>query len=211
MNTVNDRATCWSLTINNYTPEDINVDLPAGWKLMGQPEIGENGTSHAQLMLTTPQVRFSAVKRAFPRAHIEAARNRAALSKYVQKEETRAGESIVRQSNIPTLFDYQVQIAEKWDEDEFQRRWHRRVVDPTYYSVDPTPTAMAYLDDLVAADVENGMRGVEFIAINPMWRSSWSRFWRSIINRQKKILAKGITQDASVSEEENGSEKPCGA
>jgi len=43
-------------------------------------------------MVKTPQVRFSAVKKAFPRAHIEVARNPAALATYVSKEETRVGQ-----------------------------------------------------------------------------------------------------------------------
>lgn len=62
-----------------------------GWKIYGQEEIGENGTPHLQLMVKTPQVRFPQVKRVFPRAHIEPARNVTALRQYVEKEETRVG------------------------------------------------------------------------------------------------------------------------
>lgn len=86
------RATCWSLTINNPTKSDeewIQQARQKGWQVEGQLEKGKEGTEHYQLMVKTPQVRFSAVKKQFPRAHIEIARNPAALAQYVAKEETR--------------------------------------------------------------------------------------------------------------------------
>lgn len=166
--------------------------LPPSWKLEGQLEKGAEGTIHYQGMLKTPQVRFSAVKKEFPRAHIEVARSAAALQKYVNKEDTR----VARVRTIPTLFEYQTQIAEKWNEQHFQQRWELRCKSAGKEVPDATDTAMGYIDSLVAQDIESGMRGIEFIAINPLWRSSWMRFWRSIINRQKNFPAKSITQDA---------------
>jgi len=71
-----DRATVWSVTINNPTPSDeegIALARQRGWQVEGQKEKGSEGTEHYQLMVKTPQVRFSAVKKAFPRGHIEAA------------------------------------------------------------------------------------------------------------------------------------------
>ena len=89
-----DRATCWSITINNPTHADdecIGLAKQKGWRVEGQKEKGENGTVHYQLMVKTPQTRFAAMKKAFPRAHIEIARNGTALAKYVKKEDTREG------------------------------------------------------------------------------------------------------------------------
>lgn len=100
------RGTCWSITINNPTADDMSPTLPAGWKLVGQMEKGEEGTLHYQGMLTTNQVRFSAVKKVFSRAHIELAKNRKGLEKYVHKPETRVSEVSDIVSNIPTLFEY---------------------------------------------------------------------------------------------------------
>lgn len=175
-----ERATCWSITINNPTEEDLNVDLPAGWKLTGQLEKGEQGTEHYQGMLTTPQVRFSAVKKVIRRGHIEAAKNRKALEKYVHKEDTRVGTVQDRQSDIPTLFEYQTIIAEAWNQDEFLEL----VESPANQLTPENELAMRYVDRLVARDIEeNSRRGAEFIGINPMWRSSWKIFWRSIIKR----------------------------
>lgn len=176
------RATCWSITINNPTDEDIEVNLPGGWKVQGQIEKGENGTEHYQAMLTTPQIRFSAVKKVYPRAHIEVARNRTALQKYVHKDDTRVREVADRQSEIPTFWDYQRMVTDKWNDRDFRQmyeNYRRANID-----IDLDECALRYVDSLVATDIENGVRGVEFIAINPMWRSSWKKFWHSIIKRR---------------------------
>lgn len=177
-----DRFTCWSITINNPTEEDVKCDVP-GWKLSGQYEEGEEGTRHFQGMLITPQQRFSAIKRVFPRAHIEGARNKQALEKYTTKEETRV--ATYEATGVPSLFQYQDTIAGLWDE----REWQRRRLDDLYckrFKYDFGDMALNYVDDLVAAEIEKGQRGIEFIAINPMWRSSWKKFYVSIITRHAR-------------------------
>lgn len=174
------RATCWSVTINNPTEEDMKVELPAGWSLTGQKEVGAEGTEHYQGMLRTPQVRFAAVKKVMKRAHIEVAKNPRALEKYVHKADTRVEEVADRKSDIPTLFEYQDIIAALWQWDEYRELAEA----PANSLTNPNELAMRYVDSLVAYDIEtNGRRGAEFIGINPMWRSSWKLFWRSIIHR----------------------------
>lgn len=172
-----ERATSWSITINNPEQHEYQQVLPPGWRLTGQLERGEEGTVHYQGMLKTPQVRFSSVKKHFKRAHIEVARNTSALAKYVHKEDTRV--AVI--SDIPSLFEYQTIVAKKWDEHEYNRRWQTAIRASNVPH--PDDVAMSYIDDIVAADIEQGRRGAEFIAINPMWRSSWRKFWRSIIRR----------------------------
>lgn len=179
------RSNCWSITINNPSPVDMSPTLPMGWKLVGQLEKGEEGTEHYQAMLTTPQVRFAAVKKVLPRAHIEVAKNRAALQKYVCKEESRLATVPDVVSPIPSLFDYQATIASDWDDDEFKRReaeWHQKLPD-TKLTIDDV--AMDYVDYLVGEDIKRGQRGVEYIAVNPMWRSSWKKFWPMILARSR--------------------------
>lgn len=198
-----DRATCWSVTINNPTEEEYSFVLPAKWKLTGQLEKGEQGTVHYQGMLTTPQTRFSAVKKVFPRAHIEVARNKAALQKYVQKEDTRLKEV----TPIPTLFEYQTIIAGFWNDAEFDEYVETFAGRPQ----SEDELAMRYLDRLVAQDIESGRRGAEFIAINPMWRSSWKYFWRSIIKRHAAQSTQEGAPSASHATEEGFSERAeCG-
>lgn len=152
--------------------------------MTGQIEQGdEKGTEHYQGMVTTPQVRFSAVKKVFQRAHIEVARNKAALASYVHKDDTRLEQVADRQSNIPTLFDYQHTIAGRWEDDYWMEFLGRRMEEDPKKEVGDF--ALEYVDMMVALDIENGTCGVEYIAINPMWRSAWKKFWRSMVARER--------------------------
>jgi len=177
---MSDRGCCWSITINNPTDDDVRCDVP-GWSLDGQYEVGAEGTRHFQGILKTgKQVRFSAVKRVFTRAHIEVARNKKALEAYVHKEDTRVGE--FTGTAIPNMFVFQDTIAAAFDMEELNRRWMDESISKMYKH-DINEMALAYTDELVAQHIVQGGRGLEFIAINPMWRSSWKKFWRYIIAR----------------------------
>jgi len=160
--------------VNNPTEEDLKCEMP-GWKLSGQYEEGEEGTRHFQGMLTTPQVRFSAVKRVFPRAHIEVARNKKALEKYTTKEDTRVG--AFEPTGVPTIFEYQRKVSQVWDKQKFEECLS------LFKDKSDDEVALIYVDSLCANMIAEGAVGLEFIAINPMWRSSWKRFYRSIITR----------------------------
>jgi len=181
------KATCWSITINNPEEGEVTVGGNPGWKLQGQYEQGEGGTKHFQGMITTPHIRFSQVKRQFPRAHIEIARNRGALAVYVNKEETRVGEYNTDQ--VKNMFQAQDMIAGDWDQEEYDDMWnlhvairHKRGKSPD----DPSEIAMKYLDELVDRRIRGGEKGIEMIAVNPMWRSSWKRFYAAIITRHAR-------------------------
>lgn len=197
-----DRASCWSITINNPTEQDLKPTLPAKWALQGQIEEGEEkGTEHFQGMLTTPQVRFSAVKKIFPRAHIEVARNRQALEKYVHKEDTRISEVASIKSDIPTLFDYQHTVASVWNDNDFREFGERALEENPRQSMDDV--ALAYVDHIVAADIERGVCGIEYIAINPMWRSAWKKFWRSLVRRERNKPADSQTDSQTDKPDED--------
>lgn len=176
------RSTAWSLTINNPTDADTGVELPAGWKLEGQYEVGAEGTRHFQGLLRTPQVRFSAVKKSFPRAHIEVAKNLKALEQYVHKTETKDGDFASRSSTIPTLWDYVAIVAREWNDDDFKQLRDRRESENEF---DVGETALMYIDSIVARHIQSGMRGVEFISINPMWRTMWKKHWFSVLVRER--------------------------
>lgn len=193
-----DRATCWSITINNPTADELKTPLPSGWRIEGQIEVGEEkGTEHYQAMLCTPQVRFSAVKKIFPRAHIEVARDRNALKKYVHKEDTRV-ESHSWQSMVPTPYNYQSKIAAAWDDKEFEEMCEK------HKNRELGDIALDYTDALVAKDITAGAVGVEFVAVNPMWRSSWKKFWRAIVSRQRS--ADSQTDKTDQDEEKESTE-----
>ena len=110
-----DRNRHWLVVINNPTAEDdINIDRARqkGWKVVGQKEMGKEGTEHYQLYVHSTQQRFSGIKHAFPRAHIEVCRNPDAVKQYSQKDETRVG--ALPQSNnrpIASMADVMILIA----------------------------------------------------------------------------------------------------
>jgi len=195
-----DRATCWSITVNNPTPEDISPNLPASWKLEGQIEKGVEGTEHFQGMLLTPQVRFSTVKNHFPRAHIEICRNRTALQAYVHKTETRVRE--VNSVQGLTVFKLQDQVLTIWNTDDFeqyQKLWN--YADDCY---------LRYADNLVRTLISRGTEGgIEYVAINPMWRTAWKKFGESIVTRyfSKNII---YNEDAPSPFDETSAEAQYG-
>ena len=169
------RGRCWSITINNPVAGDIPADLLPGWKIEGQYEQGENGTLHFQGMLTTPTVRFHQVKTTFPRAHIELAVNKKALTAYVHKDESRVGE--FKTQSAPTIFELQKVVAQIWNWEVFEL-W-----EATMNSKSQDEVALLYVDSLVASLIADGQYAIEFIAVNPMWRTAWKKFFRSIIKR----------------------------
>jgi len=192
-----ERHSNWSITINNPTEAETTVNIP-GWKLEGQFEVGKEGTRHFQGYLRTPQCRFSAIKKALPRAHIEPAKNVAALKKYVHKEESRV--DVYTPGSVPTIFEYQETVASAWNNDE----WAQLSQNVLEENIDDL--AMLYLDTLVKRDIEAGKRGCEWIAINPMWRSSWKKFWRSIIKRHARsqtLRTEEASEEADASSEES--------
>ena len=90
---MNTTGTVWSLTINNPSVADREViALPPDWIafIKGQDEIAPTtGTLHFQGMIKTKYtVSFKKIKLLFPTAHIEKAKNVAALTQYVEKTET---------------------------------------------------------------------------------------------------------------------------
>lgn len=185
------RATTWSLTINNPTvqeEEQIALARQRGWRVDGQKEVGENGTPHYQLLVRTPQVRFSAVKKQFPRAHIEVARNVEALENYVHKEETRVGGLPTNQDKYPSLskywdlvFDYFAELGKEGFDyvamsDGRVRFYHenRRIMSHD--------SPLVLLDEATRHLIENGYH-VEGIACNPSTRSAWKICWNAIMVR----------------------------
>lgn len=168
------RATTWSVTINNPKASDdeyIALARQKGWTVDGQPEKGENGTLHYQLIVKTPQVRFSSVKKAFPRAHIEAAKNPVALQRYVHKQDTQVGELTVSQDKYPSL-------SKLWDliYDRILQEYEEPDYAPDrYYSL----TAFdGYICQLIQAGYH-----VETMGANPQVRSCFLKYGHSLMIR----------------------------
>ena len=69
---------------------DLYEPWQLGWEFDGQDEVGESGTHHHQFWVNTKkQVRFSAVKKVFPKCHIEKANDINKVKSYCKKVATR--------------------------------------------------------------------------------------------------------------------------
>lgn len=191
------RATNWSVTINNPTPKDdeeIALARQKGWQVEGQKEVGESGTPHYQLHVKTPQVRFSAIKKVFSRAHIEVARNVSALANYVQKEETREGQLPVSQDQYPSLSKLW-KLMYQWMTES--RGYELELVDISksearvpcrikFIKGDQRTIASAPLeifDEFIKDMIVSGYH-VETMGINPQIRGCWNNYWSALLARE---------------------------
>jgi len=71
-----DKSQCWCFTLNNWTIEEYEKILafPCDYIIVGK-EVGAEGTPHLQgYIRKQSQIRFNALKKLMPRAHIEIAR-----------------------------------------------------------------------------------------------------------------------------------------
>jgi len=204
------KSTYWSLTINNPNDsdeEDIQRARQKGWKVEGQKEQGENGTTHYQLMLHTPsQPRWSAVHKAFRRAHIEIARKPLALQQYVHKEETRIGQLVEQSELYPSL-------SKLWDlilnyyhtglnKDGFICTDDTTITTPVEFYNSHTHSILVreplkLFDQAIKHLISQGYH-VESMAVNPSTRSCWKNYAQEILTRAAK---KYNTKDADPNHE----------
>jgi len=173
------KATNWSVTINNYTPKDdenIAQARQKGWSVEGQKEIcPTTGTPHYQLFVKTKgQQRGTAMKKAFPRGHIEVARNVEDLKNYVHKPETADGV-------IPGRNDLYPSLQTMWD-----MFYDWLVLDQNYKefcSVGPDAKLVMF-DKFIGEKITQGYV-LETMAVNPQMRSCVKLFGREIAIRSK--------------------------
>lgn len=177
---MSERSTCWSITINNPTPDDreqLNRCSQKGWRIEGQQEVGENGTLHYQCLLRTPQVRFNAVKNHFTRAHIDIARNVSALERYVHKEETRVGDLPLEPNKYPSLSRYWGLVYTYCvDNLLLDCAYPHR---PVWYK---TVDVLGVLDEATDYLIREGYH-VETLCVNPQTRSAFLKFALAIFRR----------------------------
>jgi len=170
------KATHWSITINNPNKNDeeyLALARQKGWKVEGQMEKGDNGTQHYQLLLTCKgQQRFTAVKKAFPRAHIEPARDVMALKKYVNKEDTRIGPLVIQADQYPSCSKLMSWFGEAFDN-----------YKPNGDGIDDTEL-LTIFDKMINQKIRQGFY-VEGMAVNPQIRSSIKSYGRSIAFRER--------------------------
>jgi len=172
------RDTCWSVTCNLKSVSRDTVDAcidsakSLGWGVQGQLEMGEEGTEHYQLMVKTPQVRFSALKKVFPTAHIEPARNRKALERYVTKEDTRL-ESL---KTVEVSFLTYPMVRNKFFEWMLQEHDYES-------NTDDHEQKLYFWDLFIGESIAQGME-VDLIGMNPQNRACIAKYWKFYLRRQ---------------------------
>lgn len=187
--------------------DDITMaNATNGWKVTGQLEKGENGTEHYQLMVRTPQVRFSAVKKAFPRAHIEVARNPADLAKYVTKVDTRIG-AMPNSDWYPSQAAFYTLIC------DVVRNESKKPTLPSDTEVlammqGKSKDPLEQFDRAVKALIAQGYH-CEHHGCNPQVRSAWRLYRDSMLTRydlelNQKIEAQAIRDEAALKSQQDG-------
>lgn len=192
-----ERATCWSVVINNpiqADDENIATARQKGWKVEGQLERGTEGTPHYQLCVKTPQVRFSQVKAQFPRAHIDVARNVVALQRYVVKEETREAPLPTSQEAYPSqqkvwewfgsyhytredlLDDYRVYTMKYMESGSSKELLNKH----EYGQI----RLLGIFDEMIEQKIQEGYY-VELIGVNPQIRSAVKNYGFAIMERER--------------------------
>lgn len=189
---MSDRATCWSVTINNPLPADdeniARAKQRSGWKVEGQLEQGENGTKHYQLMVKTPQVRFSAVKSMFPRAHIEIARNVKALAEYVHKSDTKI-------ADLPENDKYP-SITKLWDLFHMFLETCRDTIS------NDENERLCQFDAFINCYIERGYN-LETMGVNPQIRSCVKKYGPALIFRAEKIRRQKTDRQTEIISEDD--------
>jgi len=187
---MDNRATSWSVTINNPTSTDeeqIALARQKGWKVEGQLEQGTEGTPHYQLLVKTPQVRFSAVKKAFPRGHVEQARNVSALQQYVTKSDTRLAGLPTSQEQYPSMSKLWDLITLYLNEQPFYSKhiYEQSIRIMGLVSEERGELVMSMFDSAITHLIRQGYH-VETMAVNPQIRSCWKRYYKPIFERSAK-------------------------
>lgn len=159
-----------------------------GWKVEGQLEKGKEGTPHYQLLVRTPWSRFPALKKVFPRAHIEVCRNVAALEQYVHKEETREGELVSTNEMYPSLQKVWDMMADFIQSGGYEQKW---------YDSDPDGRLVIF-DKFIGYIIEEGYV-VESIGANPQTRSMVKLYGEKIYIRSLRRQTDRQT-DTDISE-----------
>jgi len=175
---MSDRGTAWSVTLNMKTVSKercegmIDQARQANWGVQGQIEEGKEGTPHYQLLVKTPQVRFSAVKRIFPTAHIEKARNVKALEKYVHKEEGRL-------EGMKTIERKFVQFP------EVRKKFFQWVIEEEHDQVSDYDRKLSIWDEFISLSIRERIE-CDVIGVNPQYRSIIQKYWLAYVDVAKE-------------------------
>lgn len=189
------RSTWWSIT--SFESSEIeSLKNQTKWppqllEVLGGMEIcPSTGAQHYQGALHyNRQVRFSAVKRFLPKAHIEACKNVEALKKYVMKPETACGEKQVIKSvnKFYRPCDILYLMAKKFVEAEM-------TLDDIYND----PDGCKYYRVLMRRVIKDDITVVNYV--DGKLKQNWIDFYSVFINRVRADSLNSITGNLPAAE-----------
>lgn len=189
------RGTHWSVTLNmkkvsrETCEAQIETARQANWGVQGQIEEGDEGTPHYQLLVKTPQVRMTAVKKIFYTAHIEKARNIAALETYVHKGEGRLEE-------MKTIERKFVQFP------EIRKKFFQWVIEEGHEQVGDYDRKLSLWDEFISLSIMERVE-CDVVGVNPQYRSIIQKYWSANVfvaqeDRQRSIDRQTDRQTAEI-------------
>lgn len=200
------KATSWIITLNNPTAMEIT-----GWEQIkmnhfvkeaqGQIEVGAEGTPHIQGYIRTESVRWSQIKKLFPRAHIEIAKNAIAAKQYCQKTDTRQEKLVCSDINT-SIHDAVYEECLHWfcynRPGPRETGWIRAL--PSVLSKkDAYFPMMAHCGELhetirekiydraISNMIISGVKHIEFIAVNNITRSAFKKYFPALMYREDEL------------------------
>lgn len=180
----------------------------------GQIEVGEEGTPHIQGYIRTESVRFSQIKRLFPRAHIEVAKNAIAAKQYCQKADTRQEKLVASDINTSihrAVYEEAIHWFRYNRQGPREMNWIRAldvVLEPKHAVI----AMLAHARDLHESIIEkiydeaickmiiSGVKHIEFIAVNNLTRSAFKKYFYALITREHATVQESKRIQAELQE-----------
>lgn len=184
-----DKSSRWAFTAYEHQYQYFKLCPPGvkkwGWNTEVCPDTKRE---HYQgYILLNQGQRFSWMRKNFPGVHVEIPRNWEALLNYCKKAETRKEGTMPVEfvNDIPTKFQYLDHIANE-------------LCNVELMDIDSPEDILKFVQAQVALDIQDGKRGVEWIASNPDWKVVWKQFGKSILLRARKSQTDGQTDNSEL-------------
>lgn len=167
-----EKSSRWAITV--YEPQfGCLEEMPPivaewGWQDETCPTTGK---LHKQgYVRTHQQQRFAAMKKAFPGVHLEIARDWNKLLNYCKKTDTAVtGTQVHEKNDIPSLFTYSAELASRL----------------AYGFETGVVNSFEIVMEYVSQDIME-KPGIEWIASNPQFITTWKKYWRQMLYRAVK-------------------------
>jgi len=164
-----------------YVVPHFNECIQNEWLFDGQLEVGEQGTPHYQFYINTQkQVRFSAIKKAFPESHIECTHDVKKVESYCKKWATR---------QTDTTKTVKIQ---RWDPDSDERYTTKMfwtdLSEIWFDCYEETDTDIMLVYDYCVQQLIDLEFPCHMVAVQPQNRKAFQLYGLQMMNYYRRIL-----------------------